>query len=187
MWSGRTGERAVRPKLTRAEAIVLCVTLAAVLVLLSQSPTIWRQHNSCALCRMARNDYSGLGCRWSAYEETECSAWFVANIERHHEHAWARSPSRQMRNIFGTPVGVADSDRPAGFMRLTPTQQIEVYRHVPRAEDAKRLFLDMRDEMESGDNERYRRVHNASSILRDWVKSGFRRPWNEVQTEFAAE
>jgi hypothetical protein len=136
------------------------------------------------LC-LARHECGTKICR--EFEETECSTWYPENIERDHEHAWARSPSMQARTIFGTPTGAADSDRPAGFMRLTPTEQIGVYRHIPSADDAKRLFLEMRDDMESGDSSQYPRVRSASSILRDWVDSGFRRPWDEVLTEFVVE
>jgi len=163
------------------------VVVGTILFVLSGSPIVWRQHNSCALCRLARDDYSRFGRHWSEFEETECSTWYAENVERYHDHAWARSPSMQLRTIFGTPTGASDSDRPAGFMRLTPAEQIGVYRHVPSADDAKRLFLQMREEMESGDSSQYARVRSVSSILRGWVDSGFRRPWNEVQTEIAVE
>jgi hypothetical protein len=180
-------ERAVRFKPTRSETLVICLTVAMLLALLSDSSMICRQHHSCALCRLARNDYRGFGRQWSEFEETECSKWYPENIERDHEHAWARSPSMQFRTIFGTPTGVADSDRPARFMKLTPTEQIAVYRHIPSADDAKRLFLDMRDDMENGDSSRYPRVRSRSGILCEWVDSGFRRPWDEVRTEFGVK
>lgn len=177
----------MRFKPTQSESFAVCLIVLAVLAIFLDSAAIRRQHNSCALCRLTRYDSSGLGRRWSEPEETACSKWYPDNIEREHEHAWARSPSTQLRTVFGTPRGIGDSDRPAGFLKLTPDEQIEVYRHIPNVDEAQRLFLRMRDDMESGDPARHRRVQRTSAALRDWTSSGLRREWEDVRTEIGGE
>ena len=90
-------------------------------------------------------------------------------------------------NIFGTPIWVSDSDRPTGINSLTPVEQIAVYQHIPNIEEAKRLFLTMRDDAESGDQSRYPGVRGRSYTLQEWVHSSFDRSWDEIKPEFSVQ
>ena len=179
----------VRLKPTRAEAAVISLIVIVLLFLLVPgTETRRRQYLSCALCRLARCDYKSVfGNRWSEFEESECTRWFRKNIAPQHEHVWQRSSSMGGSNIFGTPIWVSDTGRPTGIHSLTAQEQIAVYQHIPNIEEAKRLFVAMRDDTESGDQSRYRRVHVRSGILQDWADSSFAKPWAEIKPELEAQ
>lgn len=167
---------------TRLEVALICLIVVVLVALALPAKGVYhRQRWSCALCRLERHDYTGLGRRWSEFEETECSRWYRDHILPVHAHTWVRSPSSQFQDLFHRPVAVADRDRPAGLLKFTPAEQVQVYSHIPDPQDARDCFLRMAADMESRDPARFISIRARSGILRDWVSSGFVEPWSDIK------
>ena len=163
---------------------MLCAIVAALLLL--GGPSYSRRHNTCALCRFGGFDYSCLGIPWSDYHETECTKWYREHIEPVHEHMWVSGSTEAQRNVFGTVISIADGDRRALF-RLTPSQQVEIYKHIFDPKESKRIFLFLGSDKGSGDQSQRRCIYVAAGTLREWAESGFTATWTEIKPKIDAK
>jgi hypothetical protein len=131
-------------------------------------------------------DYRCMGASWSKYEETECTQWYRENIAPDHEHIWVSSSSETGRNIFGTVVWIADGD-PRALFRLSPSQQVEIYKHIGDPKASNRLFLTEGHDKGTGDREDRRQISAVAHTLRNWAESGFAESWDEIEQRIDAK
>lgn len=68
---------------------------------------------------------------------------------------------------------------------MSSTEQIAVYKHIPKIHDSRRLFLTISDDAQSRNGLRERRAKYASRVLRSWVDSRFAKPWEEINALLA--
>ncbi len=120
---------------------IAIVTLMALILLVI--PVGSRRRSTCAACRLDRVDHSLLGFTRSEFDPNECSRWYDAHVEPTHEHVWARLGHCRRIGIPFLFGGYACSmgDPIAG---LSPSWQLEVYRHFRDPLEAKRLFTDLK-------------------------------------------
>jgi hypothetical protein len=90
-------------------------------------------------------------------------------------------------NIFGRPIWVSDSERPAGLSGLTPAQQMALFQNIPNIDEAKQVFVSNRDDAESGDKSRYTRCGRQSYVLEAWIDSSFAKSWDDVKAELSVQ
>src|SRR5690349_18353250 len=84
---------------------VACVLLVGLwLMCFSRSGS---RRSTCAACRLDRVEQHFLGFRWSEYEESDCSRWYVAHVERNHAHVWVNSGYCRRFGIPGIYSGYA--------------------------------------------------------------------------------
>lgn len=125
---------------------------------------------TCAACRLDRVDQSSLGFHWSEYEESDCSRWYAANVERSHQHIWA---GRGYCRRFGIPWiygGFACNvgDPIAG---LSKSLQLRVYQRFRDQLKAKQLFVRLGN-WDSG-------CSQLMNGLCEWASSDDAEPWDE--------
>ena len=174
----------VQFRFTRREWVAISVIVAVVAVLVLGGPLYFRHYNSCALCRLGRCDYRCLGVSWSRYEETECTPWYREHVERTHEHVWVSASTETERNIFGSVISIGDGD-PRSLFGLTPLEQVEIYKHIPDPDEARRVFRVIGAD-DGHDPLQHQRVRTAASTIKDWVNSGFAEAWNDVKPRLTA-
>lgn len=157
--------------------------LALVLVLLAdwfmRSDAAYRRHYTCMICRLERTEVERKnGPTDVTFHENSCSVWYPTNIEPSHEHIWSKGSSIAILNHYGQVTGVGDNfDQPGRAIRkLTPEEQIEVYRHFSVPLAAKRLFLSLMDPhvMKQKNNEG---DYWLVLSLKEWVDSGCSSSW----------
>lgn len=135
------------------------IILMAIVVLVAIIPFFAEGYDdlwTCALCRTNRTDYVYVGHCWgTTCSESVCTQWYRDHIEAEHSHVWIHSSASALKNLYGQRVGTIDRD-PIGRMlwRLSPEDQIEIYRHVGSPEDGKRLiFALVEPDSRSGDKD----------------------------------
>ena len=123
---------------------VTCLGIALLTHLFLIGHATNRRHYTCAICRLNRVDYTSVitGRVRNSFRESSCSKWYRDNIESDHEHIWVRSSTIGLVNFYGQTVGVGDNDETPGrvIWRLSPDQQIELYKHFDDPLQAKRLL-----------------------------------------------
>ncbi len=179
------GGQPVRYRFTRSEWLAVSVIVAVSAALLLSGPIYSRRYHSCALCRLGRTDYRCLAASWSKYEETACTTWYRQNVSPSHEHIWVSSSTEAGRNIFGTVIWIADGD-PRALFRLSPLQQIEIYKRIGDPKESNRLFLTVGRDKGTGDRAERRQIYDAAGTLRDWAESGFAETWGEIEPRIDA-
>jgi len=97
---------------------------------------------------------------------------------------WVSASTETERNIFGSVISIGDGD-PRSLFRLTPLEQVEVYKHIPDPDAARRVFLAIGAD-DGHDPLQHLRVRTAASTIKDWVNSGFAETWNGVKPRFTA-
>lgn len=136
-----------------------------------------RLHQTCAICRLNRVDYTSTitGRTRSRVAETSCSAWYREKSEDQHDHVWVRSPTVGLVNFYGQTIGVSDNDETPGraIWLLSPNQQIEIYEHFDGRLEAKALFTALAHPEAWDDRADFSIVYS----LRQWADSGFQRSW----------
>ena len=176
----------MRYRLTRSESVVVSVIGAVLAVIVLGGPLYARRHHSCAICRLGRFDYRCLGLRWSKYEETACTTWYRDNVAASHEHLWVSGSVDIERNIFGSVVSIADGD-PRALFRISPSQQIEIYKQIGDAKESQRLFRMLGRDNGKGDRQERRHIYDTAGALRDWAESAFAEPWDEIKPRIVVD
>ena len=172
----------MRYRFTKPEWAVICVIVAILAgIILPSIPEYSRRYNTCALCRLGRWDYWRQESRWSDHEDTECTKWFREHIERDHEHVWVSNSVITQRNIFGSVISIVDSD-PRAIFRISPSQQIQIFEHIPDAEEAARVFQLVGRDKGFGEHLQRRHAQVTAHILRDWAESEFAENWDDVRS-----
>lgn len=158
--------------------LVACVIIIVVAHLLLSSHAVSRRYYTCATCRTSRIDYtSELTSRThSVLTQSLCSKWYQANIESHHNHLWVRSSTVGLINYYGQTIGVSDNDEMPGrvIWKLSPDQQLELYKHFDDPLRAKTLFTGLAQPEALVD----RNDFSVLNSLRQWADSGFQEQWH---------
>lgn len=168
----RTGRR-------RRIAIVVgaCLVTAVLAHLFLSSDAANRYYFTCAICRLNRVEYTSTltGFTHTTSNETSCSKWYRVNVEPNHSHMWIRSSTTGFINYYGETIGIADHDERPGrvIWRLSPDQQIELYRHFDDPMQAKSLFTNLAQPESMVDRGDFSILHS----LRQWTDSGFQGQW----------
>jgi hypothetical protein len=133
-------------------------------------PVYYRRPYTCAVCRADRVDVHCLGLKWSRQEETQCSRWYQAHVERSHAHAWSQCGWCQRFGIPGLGGGYGCFGG-APITNLPRTLQVEIYQKFHDPLEAKRLFV----RLGQTDAETYR----MWVALTDWVAKHYPGTWHE--------
>ena len=132
--------------LTITDWAVVAVLLVILTAMLLGTPAWHRHRHTCVICRLERTDVtSPFGQTTSTFRETSCSKWYAAHVEATHEHIWAANPTMQSVNAYGVVGGAGDNEARPGrvIWRLTPDEQMELYKHFSQPLQAKRLFISL--------------------------------------------
>jgi hypothetical protein len=125
---------------------------------------------TCAVCRKDKVDHRCLGLGWSEQQETDCSLWYKANVERTHLHVWVERTHCRRFGIpglyggYGCKIGGPLTD-------LSRTVQINIYQHFRDRADAKQLFIRLGHMDDEG--------HRLWDALMEWVDVDFPGTWHE--------
>jgi len=82
-------------------------------------------------------------------------------------------------------IWIGDGD-PRALFKISPSQQVEIYKHISDAKEARRVFEVVGTDKGIGDWDRRRRIQTAAIALREWAESGFAEDWDEVSPRFDA-
>ncbi len=163
-------------ELTATEWAVVAITFLILMVLLHDIPAWYRHRHTCVVCRLERTDVtSPFGGKSSVFRETACSDWYAANVEPNHEHVWSGHSAMVILNAYDQAVGAADNvERPGrAVWRLTPEEQVEIYRHFPDPLKAKDVFVSLTSPQVMQD----RRDLSIADSLGEWIDSDFPGEW----------
>lgn len=156
--------------------VVTAFLLLIIAHLLLSSEAGHRRRFTCAVCRLNRVDdsskFTGTATR---FQESTCSKWYPANIESSHDHVWVRSSTIAILNYYGQTIGIGDNDEVPGrvIWRLTPEQQVSVYKRFSDPMEAKALFTSLT----APDIVTNHRDFDALASLRNWMDSASSEPW----------
>lgn len=161
-------------------ALALLTFFALVAFFVWHSPIGSSRTYTCAVCRLLRIDYNYLLGLTKTSDDcpTECSEWYAQNVESEHEHDWAVSACSYKFNIFGSGLSVACRGYVSAVWRLSPEDQLEVYKQFANPEDAQELFESLGSEEK---NEVYINYEIVQK-LQQWLEAGFPGSW-EVWTQ----
>lgn len=168
--------------LTINEWALVAIVLVILTAMLLSTPAWQRHRHTCAICRLERTDVtSPLGQTTRTFRETSCSRWYAAHVEATHEHLWAANPTSQNVDALGVVRGAGDNeDRPGRVIwRLTPDEQVEIYKHFPQPLEAKRLFVSLTTPTVM----RERNDFQILETLHAWSNTGFAGRWEDRQPE----
>jgi len=173
-----------RPRYRRrwVEGVVVAGLLLLIAHLVLGSRAGYRQRHTCVVCRLERVDRNWrYWTTTSAYRKTACSQWYAANVEPAHRHVWAPNSSHVVFDFYGRAIGAGSNDERPGraVWRLTPDEQIEVYRRLANPLEAKAIFLSLTDPAVMKDRQDFAIV----ASLRAWMESGFEGDWQAAQQD----
>jgi hypothetical protein len=161
----------------RCRKIAAACAILAVAGLLLPSSGGPRRY-TCAACRLDRIDRGFLGYRWTEFEESECSRWYAAHVERSHHHVWA---SRGYCRRFGIPFlnrgyacNVGDP-----IAMLGPSFQLRIYQRFRDPLTAKGLFVRL--------GKADRGTSDLMGGLCEWMDTVDGEPWDEWWPRHQAE
>ncbi len=182
-----TGALAHKPRkrrwcfLTITEWAVVAIVLVILTAMLLSTPAWQRHWHTCAICRLERTDVtSPLGQTTSTFRETSCSQWYAVHVEPTHEHLWAANPTMQSIDSYGVARGAGDNENRPGrvIWRLTPDEQVEIYKHFPQPLEAKQLFVSLTTPTVM----RERNDFQILETLHAWSDTGFVGRWEDQHT-----
>jgi hypothetical protein len=156
-----------RPRAPRILSLAFVVWLGSYLL---GFPGCSRIPYTCAVCRKDKVEHRCLGLGWSEQEETDCSLWYQANVERTHPHVWLERTHCRRFGIPGLYGGYACTGG-GPLTHLSRTLQIKIYRHFRDPSDAKRLFIGLGRWDDEG--------HRQWDALMGWVEADFPGTWRD--------
>ena len=104
-----------------------------------------RKSQTCLICRLMRVDTTSAQQTTTKYEENECSRWYAANVEPHHNHVWEDSTCVFIKRRRRHSAFVACNPGHFPIWLLSPETQLAVYQHFKNPIDARDLFLSLKD------------------------------------------
>lgn len=137
---------------------------------------------TCVLCRLGRVDTTLFGLTRSTYHETDCSQWYPENVEPSHTHIWERGTCMTLLNAFARPMGVGCRPGHYPIRLLSPSTQMNVYRHFKDRQKAKELFSNLTDAKTYNDRleEDFRsKGHLIVTSIEEWEVAGFPGTWDD--------
>jgi hypothetical protein len=137
-----------------------------------------RTSQTCLICRLKRVETTAAQKTTTTYEENECSRWYAANVEPHHDHVWENSTCVFVRLADG---GTLNACSPGHYpiWLLSPKTQLAVYQHFKNPTDARELFLGLADAKTYGDHleEDSNKGELIVDALEEWEAAGFPGTW----------
>ena len=168
--------------LSRIEYAIITVLLLLIGHMLLGSSAGYLHRHTCVICRLERVDYNWqYWANTSTYNKTKCCKWYQSHVEPTHEHVWSPNSAIVLFNFYGQAIGAGDNGGRPGraIWRLTPDEQIKVYRHFPNPVDAKTLFVSLIDPAVMQDRQDFDIVNS----VREWMDSQFSTKWNRPNNQ----
>ncbi len=134
----------------------------------------------CAICSTSHSELRILGILASSSEkEGECSKWYRANVEPHHDHVWVRSPMAYGYSLCGLPIYMSQStllvNGPIVWLS-SDRLKIKMYEASPDPVLTRDLFLQLA-RYKPFDTEEYKHQMELINRLKHWSESGCQDPW----------
>jgi len=142
---------------------------------------------TCVLCRLGRVETNLFGLKHSTYHENECSQWYPQNIEPSHTHIWERGTCMTLLNALSQPMGVGCQPGHYPIRLLSPSTQMNVYRHLKDRQKAKELFSNLTDAKTHDDRldeDDQSRGHLIVRSIEEWEAAGFPGTWDDWWTRW---
>jgi hypothetical protein len=139
-----------------------------------------RMSQTCLICRVKRVYTTAAEQTTTRYVENECSRWYAANVELHHNHVWERGTCVFMSNPVGGDLTLCNAGHYPIWL-LSPTTQLAVYQHFKNPIDARDLFLSLADVKTYNDRleEDWNKGELTVFALWDWEAAGFPGTWKK--------
>jgi hypothetical protein len=147
----------------------------------ADAPGTVRASRTCLICRLTREDTTHAQRTTTKYEENECSRWYAANVEPHHNHVWEASTCVFISAPDGRSSSVACNPGHYPIWLLSPDTQLTVYQHFKNPIEARDLFLSLADAKTHNDRLEHDqdKGHLIVDALEEWEAAGFPGTWKK--------